>query len=127
MKETKASIGYDPEACVFYVGFAPTFDLKNRQTIKTDAKVLFNLKGDEITDVRIVLPDDKLDFLKKIGKDPVACPICASLKSLKPRLRNIIKTGSVEKTPIEKKDTDTRVSPLNKDYIKKLLLLELLG
>ena len=154
MKEVKAKLGYDPDACVFYVGLSPTLDLKEHNLVKTDAKVLFNLQGDEIADVRIVLPEDKFDFLKKLGEDPVACPVCATLKDLRSRLnkvKEVAETGRVEvskeeNVEVEEKIVETEeveerkeeektetVEPVKpkqspkRELYKKILLLELLS
>ena len=154
MKEVKAKLGYDPDACVFYVGLSPTLDLKEHNLVKTDAKVLFNLQGDEIADVRIVLPEDKFDFLKKLGEDPVACPVCATLKDLRSRLNKVkevaetgrVEEGKEENVEVEEKIVETEeveerkeeektetVEPVKpkqspkRELYKKILLLELLS
>ena len=154
MKEVKAKLGYDPDACVFYVGLSPTLDLKEHNLVKTDAKVLFNLQGDEIADVRIVLPEDKFDFLKKLGEDPVACPVCATLKDLRSRLskvKEVAETGKAEESKEENVETEEKTKekesveerkeeekteaakPVEskqaskKELYKKILLLELLS
>jgi len=144
VKEVKAKLGYDPDACVFYVGLSPTLDLKEHNLVKTDAKVLFNLQGDEIADVRIVLPEDKFDFLKKLGEDPVACPVCATLKDLRSRLskvKEVAETGKAEESEEESVETEEKteeekteaVKPIEskqaskRELYKKILLLELLS
>jgi len=93
MKETKAKIGYDPDAKTFYIGFKPTLDLKDSKIATTDAKVLFNLKDSDIHDIRLLLKNVP-EEIEQLGDDPVACPVCATLTGLKDRFRRVFEANS---------------------------------
>jgi len=121
MLEKPAKIGYDKDANVLYIGFNPTFSFDNKKVVSTDAKVLFTLNGDDINDIRIIL-NEKLDFLEKVGDDPAACSICASLEDFKQQLDTVFGSGNGE----EKIESYENVEPQSKDKFKLLMLLSLL-
>lgn len=121
MIEKPAKIGYDKDANVLYIGFNPTFSFENKKIVSTDAKVLFTLNGDDVNDIRIIL-NEKLDFLEKVGDDPAACSICASLEDFKQQLDTMFSSGNGE----EKEESYENVEPHSKDKFKLLMLLSLL-
>jgi len=125
MLEKPAKIGYDKEANVLYIGFNPTFSFDNKKVVSTDAKVLFTLNGDDINDIRIIL-NEKLDFLEKVGDDPAACSICASLEDFKQQLDTMFSSGNGEDNE-KKEESYENVEPQSKDKFKLLMLLSLLA
>ena len=92
MKKVDAKVGYDQENRILDIYFSPTLNVDNHRTIVEDAKVVFNLAGDELADIKIMLPKD-YEFLKQYGEGS-GCSVCLTLMDLDQELDEVLKGGS---------------------------------
>jgi len=120
MKKVDAKVGYDQENRILDIYFSPTLNVDNHKTIVEDAKVVFNLAGDELADIKIMLPKD-YEFLKQYGEGS-GCSVCLTLMDLDQELDEVLKGGSLqaEKGKEEEKGRKDELAEL----IKILLLID---